>query len=107
MADADFDLLNDHQGRAVRLTHERWAHILSHPEMADQRPRIEETLASPDVIVATGADASVHAYHRLYEQTPVTRKYLLVAVKILEEDAFVVTAFFTSRLKKGTLLWPP
>lgn len=102
----DDEILTDHQGRQVRLTAERWAHILEHPEMAEQRARMVETLAAPDVVIATVKDEAVHTYHRLYERTPVTRKYLVVAVKMEAEDAFVLTAFFTSRLKKGTIVWP-
>ncbi len=95
----------DYQGRSIRLPHERWKHILEHPEIAEQQERIIETLAKPELIVATEADPDVHAYHRLYPQTPVTRKYLIVAVKVLADDAFVLTAFFSGRLKKGQILW--
>lgn len=98
-------ILLDRGGRAIRLTDERRLHILEHPEMYAQLDRIRETVAEPDVIIATTVDQSVHVYHRLYEQTPITRKYLLVAVKQLEEDAFVLTAFYSSRLKKGTIIW--
>ena len=31
---------------------------------------------------------------------------LMVAVKILEEDAFVITAFFTAEVKGGEQIWP-
>jgi hypothetical protein len=99
--------LTDHQGRSIRLPQERWKHILEHPEMMDQHERIIETLVSPDLIIATDTDPDVHAYHRLYPQTPVTRKYLIVAVKVLTDDAFVLTAFFSRRLKKGQLIWQP
>jgi hypothetical protein len=34
----------DHQGLAVRLTDERLAHILDHPEMVGLEAAIEETL---------------------------------------------------------------
>jgi len=104
---ADTEILTDCLGREVRLTAERWAHILEHPEMADQRARLEETLAAPDIVIATVKDGTVHTYHRLYETTPVTRKFLVVAVKIEAQDAFVLTAYFTSRLKKGSIVWPP
>jgi hypothetical protein len=30
----------------------------------------------------------------------------MAAVKILEEDAFVVTAFFTDGVKGGKQIWP-
>ncbi|MHB8629997.1 MAG: hypothetical protein ACYDBJ_28580 [Aggregatilineales bacterium] len=96
-----------HQGRPIRLTQERWQHILEHPEMTEQRERIIETLVSPDIIIATEADPDVHTYHRLYPQTLVTRKYLIVAIKVLADDAFILTAFFSRRLKKGKIIWQP
>lgn len=102
---ADHEILTDCQGRAVRLTEERWAHILDHPEMIGQRERLIETLAQPDLVIATVKDETVHVYHRLYETTPVTRKFLVVAVKMEVDDAFVLTAYFTSRLKKGKIVW--
>ena len=101
----DITLLTDHQGRKIRLTVERRTHILEHPEMTDQFERIQETLQKPTLIVATHADETVHVYHRHYPTTPVTSKYLLVAVKILEDNTFVLTAFFSSRQKKGTIVW--
>ena len=33
-------ILNDHEGRAIRLTDERLAHILEHPEMQGMEGRI-------------------------------------------------------------------
>jgi len=73
--------------------------------MIGQRERLIETLAQPDLVIATVKDETVHVYHRLYETTPVTRKFLVVAVKMEEDDAFVLTAYFTSRLKKGKIVW--
>lgn len=97
--------LIDHTGREIRLTVERQKHILEHPEMAQQLERIKETIKTPESIIATTADDKVHVYHRYYETTPVTSKFLLVAVKLLEDDAFVLTAFFSRREKKGTVIW--
>jgi hypothetical protein len=98
-------ILTDHTGRALRLTAERLAHILEHPELNDQLVWIRETLQTPMFVVATEADETVHVYHRWYATTPVTSKYLLVVVKVLETDAFVLTAFFSSRQKKGNTIW--
>jgi hypothetical protein len=96
----------DYAGRRVRLTGERRDHILEHPELATQFALIYETLVMPEMVVATPVDESVHVYHRHYDSTPVTSKYLLVVVKQQESDAFVPTAFFSSRLKKGRRTWP-
>jgi len=38
-------------------------------------------------------------------ETPVTEKYLLVAIKTLNREGFIVTAFFTDRVKKGGFVW--
>lgn len=102
----NFEVLQDHQGVSVRLTSERWTHILDHPEMVGQQDRLAETLASPDIVMATVKDETVHTYHRQYETTPVTRKYMVVVVKMAPGDAFVVTAFYSSRVKKGEVVWP-
>ena len=75
--------------------------------MVSQRERLAETLAEPDIVIASVTDEAVLAYHRLYESTPVTRKYLVVVVKTAQEDAFILTAYFTSRLKKGQIVWHP
>ena len=104
---SDFETFTDCRGRKIRLTDERWAHILRHPEMQSQRKRLAETLAAPDAIIATVKDEHVHAYHRWYEKTPVTSKFLVVIVKLLEQDAFVLTAYFTTRRKRGNIVWLP
>ena len=105
MSEDEALVLEDYQGRPIRLTAERRAHILDHPEMSDQFDRIRATLAQPEFIVATSVDESVRVYHRLFTVTPVTSKYLPVAVKLLEDDAFILTAFFSSRQKKGNVIW--
>ncbi len=98
--------LTDYRGRAIRLTEERQAHILEHPEMLGQEARIIETLIEPEFVVATPTDAAVHVYGRFYETTPVTSKYLQVVAKLSPDDAFVLTAYYSSRLKRGRTVWP-
>lgn len=97
--------LKDLNDRSIRLTAERLAHILEHPEMVGQELRIAETLVAPDSIIASHHDATVLLYHKLYATTPITRKYMVVMVKVLDADAFVITAFFTDKEKKGTHIW--
>lgn len=102
----DVTILTDYNDRNIRLTAERRKHISEHPEMVDQFERIAETVKSPETIIATSADETVHVYHRYYETTPVTSKFLLVAVKLTsEDDAFVLTAFFSRREKRGSVVW--
>jgi hypothetical protein len=96
----------NHEGRTIRLTDERIQHIERRQEMAGQEAKIDETVVNPDLVVESQQDPSVHLYHRLYEDTPVSRKYMLVAIKVLSDDAFIVTAFFTDRRKQGVVRWP-
>ena len=106
MGESDTTFFEDYEGRQIRLTAERRAHLLEHPEMVDQFELVRETVITPEFVIATIAGESVHVYHRHYTTTPVTSKYLLVAVKILDNDRFMLTAFFSSRPKKGTRIWP-
>lgn len=95
----------DFEGRSIRLTDERLAHISEHPEMASAEPRIVETLANPDAVVQSRSDEAVRLYYRHYSQTVVGPKWLCAVVKVTGDDAFVITAYLTDRLKRGTVLW--
>ena len=74
--------------------------------MVCQGRRIREVLQEPDVVFTSHKDSSVHVDYRYYARGPVGSKHLMVAVKILEEDAFVITAFFTDEVKGGEQIWP-
>ena len=96
----------DYEGRRVRLTDERLGHILDHPEMVGLEPKIEETLARPECVVESLSDAEARLYYRFYVGTRVGDKFLCVVVKVQGADAFVITAYLTDTVKKGTQLWP-
>ncbi|HIE15101.1 TPA: hypothetical protein EYP70_07505 [Candidatus Bathyarchaeota archaeon] len=96
----------DLNNRQIRLTDERQEHIeTDHPEMAGQIDKIQETLLNPDIVIRSRTDPDVELFYRHYEVTPVTEKYLCVVVKILTEDIFIITAYFTDKIKRGEVLW--
>lgn len=98
-----FKDLND---RYIRLTEERQEHIeTDHPEMQGQIDKIRETLIDPDIIVRSRTDSNVELFYRYYNITPVTEKYLCVVVKVLSDDMFIITAYFTDKIKRGEILW--
>ena len=99
-------VLRDYQGLAIRLTDERLAHILEHPEMADLERAIEETLAYPERVVESLSDPEARLYYRFYLGTRVGNKHLCVVVKIVVEDAFVLTVYLTDKVKRGVQIWP-
>lgn len=90
-------VVTDFEGRQIRLTDERLAHIREHPEMLDLEHAIEETLRTPARVVESMSDAQARLYYRYYVGTRVGDKYLCVVV---------LTAYLTDTVKKGRLLWP-
>jgi hypothetical protein len=98
--------LYDRWGLAVRLTDERLAHVLDHPEMVEMEPAIVRTLEEPESVVRSASDEQVRLYYHFYRDTAVGEKFVCVVVKVLEEDAFVITAYLTDKIKQGELVWP-
>jgi len=91
--------------RVIRLTKERHAHVVERPEMVGQEEHIRETIAFPNLVKVSQYDAQVLCYYRWYETTPVAKKYLLCIVKVLDGEGFVITAFYTDKVKGGKLVW--
>ena len=99
-------ILRDYEGRGVRLTEERLSHILEHPEMVGLERSLEETLRRPTEVVQSFSDAQARLYYRLYVGTVVGTKLLCVVVKVADNDAFVLTAYLTDKVKRGIRIWP-
>jgi len=99
-------IVHSHNGVPVRLTEERWQHIVHrHPDMETQRERVLETLTEPDMIQE--GDFGTLLAVRLYAQTPLTRKYLVVVYRESSSaDGFVLTAYLASQLSaRRDTLW--
>ena len=88
----------------IRLTDERWAHILDeHGELADLKNAILETVSTPDRILAGGAD------ELLAIREVESGKWLVVVYKEQPIDGFIITDFLTRRatsLNRRQQLWP-
>ena len=98
--------LTDCFGHQVRLTDERLAHILEHPEMKEMGEEIGRVLREPQLVRRSRTDAAVRLFYEFYARTIVDGKWLCVVVKYAENDAFVVTAYLTDKPKAGEDLWP-
>ena len=97
--------LIDYSGNAIRLTDERLAHIKEHPEMDTHTPKISETLTNPDIVVKSRSDEDARLYYKYYVGLSVGDKNMCVVVKFKQDDAFVITAYFTDSIKKGDVIW--
>lgn len=90
-------VVRSRNGVSVRLTEERWRHIIDrHPEMDGQREKVLETLAGPDMIQE--GDFGELLAIKFYAETPLGEKYVVVAYReISTEDGFILTAYLTRR----------
>ena len=99
-------VLRDYQGREVRLTEERLAHIHEHAEMVGLDEAIADTLSRPTLVIESISDPLAALNYRFYVGTRVGDKWLCIVVKYAELDAFVLTAYLTDKPKRGIQLWP-
>jgi len=95
------DIVISKHGVPVRLTEERWFHIVeNHDDLAGYYDEVLETVEDPDFILRGygGALVAVKALAR--------RKYLAVVYRELgRKDGFVITAYFTARVSRGLIRW--
>ena len=94
-------------GINIRLTAERWAHIVeSHDYMAGNQEIVFETLEDPDIILGGEKDEFIAVKH--YTKTALTEKHVIVIYKEEINDGFVITVFMTSKPEKITkkrIIW--
>lgn len=87
------------RGVRMRLTHERWSHIVeSHDYLAGHLDLVVETVSNPDCVV-TGLRDELLAVKR-YDETAIGAKHVVVAYKEQGQDGFIITAFMTSKIDK-------
>jgi len=99
-------IVHSHSGVPVRLTEERWQHIVRrHPEMYDQRERVLETVTEPDMIQQ--GDFGELLAIRFYAETLLTSKFLVVAYREIQpDDGFILTAYLTNRPSaRRAMIW--
>lgn len=99
-----FEVVSKHK-KKIRLTEVQWAHIsLRHPELENQIDKMILTLKKPDFIYYSPQEENYH-YYKFFDKTPLTNKYLLLIIKYMNGEGFVITTFFISKIKvKGKVL---
>lgn len=88
----------------VFLTEEAWLHtILSPHDYMEQIPEVVlETVQRPEEIRRSNTrPETVRLYYKWFADTPVGDKWVCVVVKYLLDEAYVLTAYATDRIKAG------
>ena len=87
----------DKSGRKIRLTNKQWKHIIrDHPEISDDEV-IKETLENP-IKITQPYRVRKHYYYKYYKDRKFPDKFLMVVVKYLNGDGFVISAFYVRHI---------
>ena len=85
----------------VRLTEERWFHIVeNHNDLAGRYDDILIAIENPDIVQQGYRDALL-----AIKRIKMNRWLVVVYKEIDDDDGFVVTAYQTSKIKLGGVLW--
>jgi len=87
----------------IRLTRERWFHITeNHDDLAGYYDDVLNIIENPDLIIQGygGAHIAVKGMRK--------KRYLCVIYKefVSKSDGFIISAYFTSKIDRGKVLWP-
>ncbi len=88
--------VTDKNGKEIRLTEKQWKHInQEHPNINDWR-KIKEAVKRPTTIRTSTYNSEVKWFYRWNKPG---KRYLLVAVKYLNSEGFIITAYYTKDIQ--------
>ncbi len=98
-------MFRDMFGRKIELSQECWRHVSeTHPEVRTRIDLIKKTLTMPDIVKRSVHAPNVPLFYKYYEYL-YNGKYIYVVIKILDEGRFISTAYITSKIKRGEVVW--
>ena len=96
------DIVKSINGVPIRLTEERWVHIIeNHDDMAGYYDEVLGVVENPDYIIKGYKDAVIALKQK-------ENKFLAVVYKEFGmSDGFIITAYFTSKIKleREVIIW--
>jgi len=99
MVNTKFEVI-DKSGRKLRMTGWNWEHIIRrHPNISTEKEKIIETLKNPDKITISLKDEKARFYYKYYKNRKSINKFLMVLVKYLNGEGFVISAHFVRTAK--------
>ncbi|MBU2503815.1 MAG: hypothetical protein KJ879_02060 [Nanoarchaeota archaeon] len=87
----------DKNKKEIHLTEERLKHIRKHPHMQDSVEKIKDVLKNPHT-TRIEDDKSVLYFYKEFKEMSKQERYLMVSVKYLNGNGFVITSFFTNKI---------
>jgi hypothetical protein len=97
------DVAHSVNGVAIRLSYERWYHIVeNHDDLASTFHDVLDTVERPDFVVR-GSHGALKAVKNMGR-----KKWMVVVYReSSKRDGFVITAYLLSKKPKGEAIWRP
>ena len=91
-------------GFSVRTTVAYWDIIttIKHPTLRGREKDVQTALSNPDEVRISKSDDQVYLFYHLDGVT----RWVCAVAKRLNGEGFLITAYRTSNVKEGTLIWP-
>jgi len=89
-------------GLAVSTTKAYWKVIthVKHPSVQGKEKYVKETFVDPDEIRVSRKDHNVYLFYKKYRN-----KFLCVIARIKAKSGYIITAYYTKKIKEGQLKW--
>jgi hypothetical protein len=86
-------------GKKISVSAERWKLIIDtkHPEIKGKEDEVQKALMDPDEVRLSKSDPDVFLYYKTQGKLS-----LCVVAKHQNEDGFIITIYFTDKIKEGT-----
>lgn len=90
------------QGSIIKTTKAYWDIIthIKHPSIQNKEKYIKETLSLSDEIRVSKKDKNVFLFYKKYKS-----RFLYVVAKIHKNEGFIITAYYTKKIKEGKIQW--
>lgn len=70
-----------------------------HPYIVNHIEKIKEVIQKPDKITISNVDNSVRYYYKYYKELASPSNYILVVVKYLNGNGFIISVYFEKNIK--------
>jgi hypothetical protein len=89
-------------GALVKTTHSYWKIItqVKHPSIQGKEKLVKEVLRVPDEIRVSKKDNKVYLFYKKY-----AKRLLCVVARIDDGEGFIITVYYTEKIKEGELKW--
>lgn len=89
-------------GSLIKTTKFYWNIIthIKHPSIQGKEKQVKDTIASPDEIRSSKKDKDVYLFYKKYRD-----RFLCIVTRTYENRGFIITAYYTKKIKEGELKW--